>query len=111
MGIRNECCFCPDAWEAFVGEWVFVYLAYDNQAFFGLPWQIDQVQDRYIVARRWTQDLGWQNVVIPCDKILALVDALPDPPPVPPVNNENNVIPANNQTPTVKNQITPVTNR
>ncbi len=82
MGVQNACCFCPEAWAGLVNQWVTVYTVNDNQAFFKLAWQVIGVQPRFITARRWTMDLGWQQVVIPCHQIVALVDALPDPPPV-----------------------------
>ncbi|NLY10163.1 MAG: hypothetical protein GX020_00510 [Firmicutes bacterium] len=86
MGIRNECCFCPCAWEAFINDWAYIYTVNDDAAFGGVQWQLRQVQDTFIIVRRWTQDLGWQRAVIPCRQIVALVEALPDPPPVNTVN-------------------------
>ena len=50
---------------------------------FDAEWQLTQVQETYLVFRRPVADLGgWQTAVIPCQKIVALVEAPPPPFPV-----------------------------
>lgn len=76
MGYRNPCCYCPEAWEDFIDSWVLIYLTNDEAPLYETEWQLNQVQDRYIVLRRQTVDLGgWQHVVVPCQQIVALVEA------------------------------------
>lgn len=80
MGFRSGCCFCPDEWENFINQWVFVYTVNDSDALFNTQWQLRQVQDRYIVVRRPVADLGgFQRAVLPCHHIVALVEAPPPP--------------------------------
>lgn len=83
MGYRNSCCQCPEAWCSFVNRWVYVFLSNDEDALFEAEWQLTQVQETYLVLRRPVVDLGgWQRVVIPCQHIVALVEA--SEPPFPP---------------------------
>ena len=78
MGYRDPCCYCPDAWENFINRWVYVYLVNDEDPLYETEWQLRQVQDRYIVIRRPVVDLGgWQHAAIPCQHIVALVEAPP----------------------------------
>lgn len=80
MGYRNECCYCPDAWEDFVNDWVYVYTVNDQEALYETQWQLRQVQDRYIVLRRPVVDLGgYQSAVVLCNQIVAVVEAPPPP--------------------------------
>ncbi|HKM42792.1 MAG TPA: hypothetical protein VJZ70_02260 [Limnochordia bacterium] len=85
MGYRNVCCRCPEAWENFINRWAYIILGDDEGGLFDAEWQLIQVQETYLVFRRPVVDLGgWQRVVIPCGRIVALVEA-PEPPI--PVNN------------------------
>ncbi len=80
MGYRNSCCYCPEAWCDFVNRWVYVYLTNSEGALYDTEWQLIQVQETYLVFRRPVVDLGGcQRVVIPCQHIVALVEA-PAPP-------------------------------
>ncbi len=85
MGFRNLCCRCPESWANFINRWVYIILGEDEGGLFDAEWQLTQVQDTYLVFRRPVVDLGgWQRAIIPCQKIVALVEA-PEPPF--PVNN------------------------
>ncbi|HBN95093.1 MAG TPA: hypothetical protein DDZ66_02240 [Firmicutes bacterium] len=80
MGYRNVCCSCPEAWENFINRWAYIILSNDENALYGAEWQLIQVQETYLVFRRPVVDLcGWQRVVIPCQHVVALVEA-PEPP-------------------------------
>jgi len=80
MGYRNSCCQCPEAWCNFVNRWVYVYLTNSGDALFEAEWQLVQVQETYLVFRRPVVDLGgWQKAVVPCQHIVALVEAPPPP--------------------------------
>ena len=80
MGYRNVCCLCPEAWANYLNRWAYIILNENEEGLFGVEWQLIQVQETYLVFRRPVVDLGgWQRVVIPCQKIVALVEAPPPP--------------------------------
>jgi hypothetical protein len=80
MGLRNVCCRCPEAWENFINRWAFVFLTNDSNSLFDTQWQLVQVQETYLVFRRPVVDLGgFQRAIVPCQHIVALVEA-PEPP-------------------------------
>jgi len=85
MGLRDVCCRCPEAWANFINRWAYIILGEDEGGLFDAEWQLIQVQETYLVFRRPVVDLGgWQRVIVPCAKIVVLVEA-PEPPI--PVNN------------------------
>lgn len=76
MGQRNPCCRCPEGWEEFVDEWVYIFLVNDSDAFLESAWLVREVHDRYIVLRRRMQDgCGWQEIAVSCQYIVAIVEA------------------------------------
>ncbi|NMB00744.1 MAG: hypothetical protein GX971_04390 [Firmicutes bacterium] len=80
MGLRNVCCRCPESWANFINEWVYIVLDNDDQVLFDTQWQLRQVQETYLVFRRPVADLdGFQRAIIPCQHIVALVQAPPPP--------------------------------
>ncbi len=82
MGFRNVCCRCPEAWNNFINRWVYLILTNDESPLFDVQWQLIQVQETYLVLRRPVADLGgFQRVVVPCQHIVALVEAPPPPAP------------------------------
>lgn len=80
MGYRDLCCRCPEAWANFIDRWAYVILEGCETPLLGAEWQLLQVQESYLVFRRPVADMGgWQRVVIPCQHIVALIEALPPP--------------------------------
>lgn len=76
MGHRDMCCHCLEAWEDFINHWVFVILTNDSRPLSCEEWQLKEVHENYLVLRRPGADRdGWKKVIIPCQHVVALIEA------------------------------------
>lgn len=75
----NGCCTCPSAWRQFVDSWVYVYVLNSPMPFGDSQWQLIEVENGYIEIRRSLGAVCWQEAVVRCADIVALVEAIPEP--------------------------------
>lgn len=75
----NTCCGCPSAWGNFVDNWVYVLVLNSEIPFGDSQWQLVAVENSHIVIRRPLGAVCWQEAVVRCAEIVALIEAMPPP--------------------------------